>query len=71
MALHSPEGSAVAAVAVITFAAVGAEAVGFMDLAGAVGFTGLLPMDLAAAGFMGLLLTVAGLAWVMDGVAMR
>jgi hypothetical protein len=40
-------------------------------MAEAVGFTGLLPMDLAAAGFMGLPATVAGLTWVMAGVAMR
>ena len=44
-----------------------AGAVGFMDLAEGVGI-----MDLAeAVGFMGLLPMVAGLTWVMDGVATR
>jgi hypothetical protein len=42
-----------------------------MGLAEAVGFTGLLPMDWAAAGFMGLLPMVAWPTWGMGGVAMH
>jgi hypothetical protein len=57
-------GMEAAEVGMVDLAAVGmglAEGAGFMDLVEAVGFTGLLPMDWAAAGFMGLLLAAAWL----------
>jgi len=67
-----------AAVDLVAAAGMGlAEAVG-VDLAAGTGpaevegFTGSLPMDwVAAVVFMGLLLMVAWLTWVMDGAAMH
>jgi hypothetical protein len=43
--------------------------VGAVVVAGTAVVVGFMDLAEAAAGFMGLLATVAGLTWVMDGVA--